>query len=113
MTREISLDAIAALAREAKARAAARQIAAAVISPLLHVDTTPSDHTTALADAVLALVERVREMESAGPVMPETPSDAVINASCSYAESLGVRALYRSLRAELAKEQGLTATPSD
>ncbi len=63
----------------------------------------------ALAAAVLALVARVRELESRGPVMPETPSDDLVwlivgNSSLPGAE-LMLRGFYNAIRAALMKEQ--------
>ena len=64
----------------------------------------------ALADAVLALVERVRELE-ASPVMPEAPNLTMIGAMCEAgygAHWIGPTrhiAVYNAIRAALLKEQ--------
>ena len=62
---------------------------------------------TALADAVLALVERVSELE-AGPVMPEVPDGKLLLSAGAMVDAHPVNVLgfFESIRAALLKEQG-------
>lgn len=109
MTQQIDLEAIAALAHRAMARANVR----AVSTDMESVKVLCADAQN-LADAVLALVERVGELD-AGPVMPEEISGDLLSnlttvpSACCYGNGdfdyLGFCDLWKDIRAVLLKEQ--------